>query len=827
MADKNKPKSSSQDGVLDYFTNWWSQKPSAPTPYRVNGRPVVNQPLNRKTLNRSAPAPYLSLTEGAVNFAKNIRPLEFTRDTLKGLYKAGKTLITDPKAIVSGLGSAANGYAQMIAAMNFEQTGDKKELERFARFFAPLGKADDWQKNAIANYRMLASNFTYVDKNGERKYDSAALARNLTQRPMETLSLISPVGELTGARLAASTVRPVSIAGNVLRQGSRAVNIATNPTPFIIAQGVSSRPVQAGVDYLGRKAGIRPRIFDRFGEFTDKVKDAFKAAGIDPNSFDTPEMRQHLQTVVNELGVSPASIRHAALRAEGISPTRSMTTGERPMAGNVTTEAEQRRMAAQQLAENMEANVSSAYQQAASHQGVFTNTADFSAGVRQSVENELQKMGLTLDDVQGNVRFKESQKALQGNKNFPGVFDQFDELSGAKAPTTLVANDLNGIPHTYDYNKRQWLDPSGQPVTATGKVQFLDLTSNRPNVPPPTGGANNLTPQSIDSVRRNVNSFFPKAVGDDAAVLGAINRGIDNYVVDNAANFTGDGLAMARDWANARKTSQLAMGYGSAPDLHPFAPRPDVKPFDPNAVARTETAKDIVSTPAMLPNTAVPTIWDRIKGYVPTVGTAGTLGYMAGVSTGIPGAGMAASAASATAAGALRNRIEAAAAQRAMEAEFAGAPRSPLWTAPNVRIPTSIAGSIATAAQADHPTAFEPEPRPQAPAPAPSTPAPPKEISYEEYQRSLGTQPESKVAPPPEISYEEYQRSLQSPQPQYRGGRAAYNTGGAVGSIEPLVRNLVNKAGMVKKMSNKTTEPLLNEHDDAIATALEAAQKAI
>lgn len=64
-------------------------------------------------------------------------------------------------------------------------------------------------------------------------------------------------------------------------------------------------------------------------------------------------------------------------------------------------------------------------------------------------------------------------------------------------------------------------------------------------------------------------------------------------------------------------------------------------------------------------------------------------------------------------------------------------------------------------------------------------------------------------------------------QPQYRGGRTAYQTGGAVGSIEPLVRNLVNKAGMVKRMSNKETEPLLNEHDDAIASALEVAQRAI
>lgn len=66
------------------------------------------------------------------------------------------------------------------------------------------------------------------------------------------------------------------------------------------------------------------------------------------------------------------------------------------------------------------------------------------------------------------------------------------------------------------------------------------------------------------------------------------------------------------------------------------------------------------------------------------------------------------------------------------------------------------------------------------------------------------------------------------PQGQYRGGRAAYKSGGKVGGdIEPLVRNLITKAKMAKKVSDKATEPLLNAHDDAIASALATAQKAI
>ena len=61
------------------------------------------------------------------------------------------------------------------------------------------------------------------------------------------------------------------------------------------------------------------------------------------------------------------------------------------------------------------------------------------------------------------------------------------------------------------------------------------------------------------------------------------------------------------------------------------------------------------------------------------------------------------------------------------------------------------------------------------------------------------------------------------------GGRATYKAGGSVKpkDIEPLVRNLINKAKTAKKISNKATEPLLNAHDDAIASALATAQKAI
>lgn len=68
-----------------------------------------------------------------------------------------------------------------------------------------------------------------------------------------------------------------------------------------------------------------------------------------------------------------------------------------------------------------------------------------------------------------------------------------------------------------------------------------------------------------------------------------------------------------------------------------------------------------------------------------------------------------------------------------------------------------------------------------------------------------------------------------APQGQWRGGRTAYKSGGKVAAndIEHLVQALMSKAKKAKKVSNKATEPLLNAHDDAIASALAVAQKSI
>jgi hypothetical protein len=108
------------------------------------------------------------------------------------------------------------------------------------------------------------------------------------------------------------------------------------------------------------------------------------------------------------------------------------------------------------------------------------------------------------------------------------------------------------------------------------------------------------------------------------------------------------------------------------------------------------------------------------------------------------------------------------------------------------------------------------------PAQAPKAPPP---VDYSKGDAAFfGPPPEAdKIFAPPQEQNDDQIFA----KPQAYGGRTAYKAGGKVNGIEPLVLALMNKAKMAKKTSNKATEPLLNERDDAIANALAVAQKAI
>lgn len=961
MAEKNQGV-----GILGTLSDWWNDEGAPRAPSRI-------PPVDPRTGNRTKPSPDVTWGEAASNIVGELQRSHYGADYLRDLAKGAGTVIAHPRRSFESLGGIGNAIQQVLDAREFEQTGKWPE-STFTKFM-PKAKMDAWRQQATNRYRALASSYSYVDpKTNQRTMDWNAVLRGISKDPVGTISPFLAAG--AGAAGKASGLMKVVEAGaaaagdtrkakaaSIAAKGYKALQVTGNVgakalNPAGTAVAAAAKPVIRSIK------GLRAvQILDKDGNFTPKFEEAMREQGYDPALYSSPEAKAHFQEVMAKSGVTPAAIRKAVGTSQGVPVTRSMALQERPPSEFVPEVQAARQQGADYVGGQMETQfghapderdlggafaraytnaknaVERGYQRAFGHQGVFTNTADFTAGMRASIDNELGKLGLDVNTVMGAPRFAQTQNALggfrRGGRQFGGVFSQFDDLAGAAPPTAITAADLSGEMHTFDTASGRWLDASGNPVTATGKSQYLDAVSNRVNLPPPQPGVNGLTPQNIDGVRRDVNSFYLEAkTAEDRAALAAINRGIDNYVETNAANFTGDGQALAQDLQNARGANQqfinsfdrspnkvirdaskitsanlapdangvirfngdtqsigahlegrlidprtlqprvnytggntvtgdkvfndlyavmdpqgqdalvshvrntVATSPASPTEIASFTERsPFFSPEERDSILRLQNARSISTAPAYAPSSTGDTTGSRwgFRFSAPLIGQ--NVGTTLGGMFGAPNIGGAVGTMLGSAA---EGKFEGLTRGARLRNELDNLPRAPV-SAPNLFAPIAAAEAV-TGVTGQSPLAQRPEPQPQpqpAAAPAPVTPQAPRDP----YSLPAGfeppAQPQAKAQKPqdPYALPPGFEGKQEDPyslpagwddnQGMYRGGRAAYKSGGAVGSIEPLVRNLINKAKKAKKVSDKATEPLLNAHDDAIASALEVAQKSI
>lgn len=971
MADKKQ-----DSGVLGVLSNWWESKSAPPKPSRI---PAVDP----RTGNRTRPSPEFSwIKEGIPNMVEELRRshygADYLRDLAKGVYRTATNLpsFSELAENVNRFGNAAD---QFFAAREFEKTGKWPKSDSTdpttARFRSP-----QWRNEATKIYRQVASTYSYVDpKTKERKTDWDAIERAMSNDPVGTIAPIFMGGASYAGRLSSAADKLAALnkargftdaarVNELTAKGLKAAQVAGDVTaralnPAASLTSMATKPVVRAV-----KRALPVSVLDKDGNFLPKVEQAIRDAGFDPNLYSSPEYRAHFQDILSKNGITPSAIRKAVGTApEGVTITRSMAAGERAPSEFKADVADIRKTGEQAINRQMEQQfghgpderdlggsfvrsytnakngVDNAYQQAFSHRGVFTNTDNFTAGVRDAINQELGSMGLDIDTIMTAPRFAQTQNALggmrRGERKFGGIFQQFDELAGNTGAPVVRAPDLSGEIHTFNPEINNWVDASGNPVRAPAKIQYLDEASGRLSRPQvPAGGQNGLTPQNIDGVRRDVNSFFTEAkTAEDRAALAAINRGIDNYIEQNAANFTGNGAQLSRDLQNARTANQqFISNFDKSPNkvirdaskltaanlvpdeagvlqfagdpanisahlegriIDPKTLQPKVNytggntvtgdsvfndlynVFDPEgqnalvahvrntaatslappesfidfvnrtpffsnpekeAAMRLQNARGIVTEQPGAPSTlseGTGTRWGmRISAPIIGQGVGSTIGGAFGPAGSQIGGWLGTAAGSA-----LEGKMEGLTRASRYKQETEGLLR-PEVTAPRLFAPITAAEAV-TGISGQSPLVQQPAPQPAPKAPAPA-PAPQQAGPKDPYAlpASFGTtQPSAKpsAAKDPYALPSGFTESKEDPyalpsgfeeqpQPQYRGGRAAYKSGGKVGhDIEPLVRHLVNKAHKVKKMSNKATEPLLNQHDNAIATALEAAQKAI
>jgi hypothetical protein len=900
---------------------------------------------------------------------------DYLRDLAKSGYKAAVNL---PKQSVSGvvksIGKFGNSVDQFFAAREFEQTG-KWPYSNSKDFASARFRSPQWRSDAMKLYRQVAATYSYVDPKTKRRVtDWDAINRGMSNDPVGTVAPVvlggaGYAGKIsTASRTAADLNRAKGFTdaakiNDLVAKGTKAVQIAGDVTaralnPAATAVSVAAKPVVKAV-----KAAIPIAVLDASGNFVPKVEEMMRQEGFDPALYSTPDARAHFQEILSKNGVSPASIRKAAGTLEGVPVSYSMAGRERAPADFRADVDQVRQQGAQNVAQRMEQQfgsaaderdlgsafvraytnakdgVQTAYRQAFSNQGVFTNVNDFTLGVKDAINQELGALNLDVDTVMSAPRFAQAQNALggmrRGDRKFGGVFQQFDNLAGSAGTPAITLPDLSGEMHTFDPASKSWINASGAPVTAPGKIQYLNAASNRLAMPDAIPAQNGLTPQNIDGVRRDVNSFFTEAkTPEDKAALAAINRGIDNYVERNAANFTGDGRQLSQDLQNARAANQSFItsfdkspnkvirdaskitATGLAPDdsgIIKFVGDPNSvgahlegRIFDPktllpktnytggNTVTGDAVFKDLynvldpdgqnalvshvrntaATSPA--PSQNIASFMDRTDFFAPDekdsilrlqnargiatdspinpstsdkgTGTrwgmrisAPLIGQSVGQGVGGifgPAGAQAGGWLGSMAGSAAQGKYEGVDRASRLKRELETTPQIPT-TAPRLFAPITAAEAV-TGVTGQSPLLQQPAPPPQQQEPqqqAPATPQQPRDAFSLPQSFAPAPRPQSQgpkddpfalpdsFAPPKDDPYA--LPDSFKPEPQARGGRAAYNAGGKVGGIEPLIQALMNKAKMAKKASNKATEPLLNERDDAIANALAVAQKAI
>jgi hypothetical protein len=365
---------------------------------------------------------------------------------------------------------------------------------------------------------------------------------------------------------------------------------------------------------------------------------------------------------------------------------------------------------------------------------------------------------------------------------------------------------------------RTTLDP------ATGRYTFADSPGSRgvvtstfegnlvgsgKNVAPPGtigSGATATNPaETYTALSKTLSPTGQQALGDIIRVEG---YGRPGATVDDLSQLHSAYAGQGVNLLTPEQERFLRLNTAARPDTSP-ANIPQRDPFTFNPFAAPEGAK-----PGLI-NRATQIVSPLIKG---------GLGYMVGSTIGGPNLGYALSGASSLERPIMQNLKN----LRTVGAEQYGAPNYRV-DIPNPEMPLSVGAAYGSQVAQGRGEQRKNEARssffdlPPAASQAQAGPTPEEKAKYRNAFFGPPTEAEKIYAPQqPDTSDDQIYA-----QPQARGGRAAYKAGGKVGGIEHLVQALMTKAKMAKKVSNKATEPLLNERDDAIANALAVAQKAI
>lgn len=683
----------------------------------------------------------------------------------------------------------------------------------------------------------------YGDLNGFKSYlahDPAGVLMDLSTvlgggeiAATKTGSLIGRAGEAASRIGAESVGAATSAVGNAVSDAGRfagKVGANINPlNPLSILNPESS--VLSARKFVDGAGNLSPKV--------DSMLNRVSGGVLSASDFSDPLARQHLLEVLDRKGLTPESVREGILRSQGLeAPTAAVTGKAAPVAAAETTR-NAIESNAQQLADrakqiggaqmsggeigshlerafvNSKNSAIDKYSDIRNMPGEFVNGSLGGADFNQKLASHLGTSGLPTDpslfSANGLDKAKEAHDLIDsvlnhGNTllNGPGGKLDSSEILRVRQRLNDIAKDAKGTDIRATRDVINAFDDHVADASANGR--FIDYQKNAAN----TDLANKIR-EASDAYRNHMNTF-EVSNGQNNNIVSAVKKLKDGITTDPTGKLIASGdadahvaaqSALEKDLFNPAKGGlthsklvEALGGQGSAGEEAVNGTVRNALMNSENGVFRPlKNSDELLSNPNSVVSRAFRNnpealkearrihVAHKINSSKPKPGTQaqsllrGTIGPIAARSVAtalgahfynLPGALIGAS---------LEHGAEKLLAKSAARHALEGAPKSKGL----IRKATDIASRYTRPTRVNLSRAAEFE----------------KERE-QDMKKAAAT-----------------------------GGRIGRASGGRLSDIEPLVQRLMKRHKMAKKMTDKTTEPLLNAPDEHIVQALKVAQDAI
>jgi hypothetical protein len=338
----------------------------------------------------------------------------------------------------------------------------------------------------------------------------------------------------------AAEIGTAGLTGAAVAGGSRAIEtldpLSRDTAEAALMGAGLSAAAQYAVPKIANMLQKKDAFFDEAGALTPKGKQYLDSAFGDTfTAEELAALRPQLEAAAKQKGASVESAREALLKEQGIEqPTRSMTTGEKPLP------------AAAEVAETG----------AARAEDVLAQKAEQLAGKppeRTAIAEALSGKGIS--DTEAASRQFEKSKRVPGDVSEEFRMAKVSEGGPGKIPEIQPPIVMQRIQETLQQKGIPTTFEATEAYPQAGKaLKYLENNLLAGNYP--YGGKLNM--KNIEAIHQDLNDFWFAARGTakDQRAVSAITDGYEKAVKEaliDPALFTGDGAKAIREVEKARK----------------------------------------------------------------------------------------------------------------------------------------------------------------------------------------------------------------------------------------------------------------------------------